>query len=188
MLSLGKLRRSENMKHKRFLLSALTLSVVCLVAQVTPMAYACCKEADLIRTEDGDMRIEVGENVVWLMHLIASNWRSSGDYTDVMVKDNLGAELEIDSPFNMTQGDVEVRLTGKSRKVHLFWHVGTLAPGESAHLFFLVSTDLNPAGKQEYTSPGCYELNSGPTMKYMWQGHSHSCEADSIWITVHTPD
>jgi hypothetical protein len=176
------------MKHIRFLLFALTLSVVCLVAQVTPIAHACYKEAELIRTEDGDMRIEVGENVVWLMHISVSNWRSSGDYTDIKVKDNLGAELEIDSPFNMTQGSVSVRLTGKSEKVHLLWFVGTLAPGERAHLYFLVSTDHNPAGKQCYTSPGRYELNSGPTMKYMWQGHQHSYEADSIWITVHTPD
>ena len=176
------------MRRRRFLWAVVMLGVVCLTAHVTPLAHACYKEADLIRTEDGDMRIEVGENVVWLMHITVSNWRSSGDYTHVMVKDNLGAELEIDSPFNMTHGDVEALLTGKSKKVHLFWHVGTLAPGEEAHLFFLASTDLNSAGRQCYTSPGCYELNSGPTMKYMWQGHSHSCEADSIWITVHTPD
>ncbi len=176
------------MKRIRFLLFALMLSVVYLTAQAAPLVYACSKEADLIRTEDGDMRIEVDENVVWLMHITVGNWRSSGDYTDVMVKDNLGAELEIDSPFNMTQGDVKACLTGKSKKVHLFWSVGTLAPGEEAHLFFLVSTDLNPSGKQCYTSCGRYELNSGPTMKYMWQGHQHSLEADSIWITVHTPD
>lgn len=176
------------MKRTKFLFFALMLTVVCLIAQVTPIAYACYKEAELISTEDGDMRIEVGENVVWLMIISVSNWRSSGDYTEVMVKDNLGAELEIDSPFNMTQGNVEVRLTGKSEKVHLFWFVGTLAPGERAYLFFFVSTDYNPAGKQSYTSPGRYELNSGPTMIYMWQGHRHSYEADSIWITVHTPD
>ncbi len=178
----------ETMKHKRLLWTVLLLSVVCLMTQVTPLAYACHKEAYLIKTEDGDMRIEVGEDVVWLMHITVSNWRSSGDYTDVVVSDRLGAELEIDSPFNMTQGNIEARLTGKSLKIHLFWHVGTLAPGEEAHLFFIASTDLNPAGKQEYTSPGRYELNSGPTMIYMWQGHQHSYDAHSIWVAVHTPD
>ncbi len=170
----------------------LTPIIVCMVALMStlwmPTAHACHKEALLIKTEDLDMRIEVGEDVVWLMHITVSNWRSSGDYTNVMVKDNLGAELEIDSPFNMTQGDVKACLTGKSKKVHLFWHVGTLAPGEEAHLLFVVSTDLNPVGKQCYTSPGRYELNSGPTMIYVWQGHQHSYEGDSIWVTVHTPD
>ncbi len=175
------------MRKSLWLTFALILGVF-FVTQATPIAYACYKEARLVSTGDGDMRIEVGENVVWLMHISVSNWRSSGDYTDVVVKDNLGAELEIDSIDSVTQGTVDWYTTGKSEKVHLTWSVGTLAPGERVHLYFYVSTDHNPAGKQCYTSPGWYELNSGPTMKYMWQGHQDSYEASSIWIQVLNPD
>ena len=40
-----------------------------------------------------------------------------------------------------------------------------LPPGASASLDVLVFTKLNPAGRQEYTSPGMYELNSGARLE-----------------------
>lgn len=50
----------------------------------------------------------------------------------------------------------------------------TLAPGaiglgidEVAELTMLVCTGLNPSGRQEYTSPGCYNFNSGLTVKWL---------------------
>ncbi|MGD8506199.1 MAG: hypothetical protein PVF15_05985 [Candidatus Bathyarchaeota archaeon] len=169
---------------KKKLWFGLVLSVLWIFTAVSPIAQACYKEAELISTGDGDMIIEVGEDVVWLFHISVSNWWGTNDFTDVVVTDKLGAELEIDSPFNMTHGTVEIRLTGKSEKVHLTWYVGTLSPGERAHLYFLVSTDINPGGKQEYTTPGWYELNSGPTAKYRVLGEQYSYEANTLGIWV----
>jgi hypothetical protein len=76
--------------------------------------------------------------------------------------------------------------TGKSDKVHLFWYIGDLAPGETARLILLVSTDLNPAGHQEYTEPGVYEMNSGATLKFIdpLQDMQLSAVTDSIYVTV----
>ena len=77
-------------------------------------------------------------------------------------------------------------LTGKTDKVHLFWYIGDLAPGETARLILLVSTDLNPAGHQEYTEPGIYEMNSGATLKFIdpEQDMQLSAVTDSIYVTV----
>lgn len=81
---------------------------------------------------------------------------------------------------------VTLWLTGKTDKVHLFWYIGDLAPGETARIIILVSTDLNPAGHQEYTAPGVYEMNSGATLKFIdpEQDMQLSAVTDSIYVTV----
>jgi hypothetical protein len=66
----------------------------------------------------------------------------------------------------------------------LTWEIGYLDPGVEAKLAFHISTDLNPAGKQEYTSPGCYELNSGATLKFKYEDVQYSEETGSVYITV----
>jgi hypothetical protein len=51
-----------------------------------------------------------------------------------------------------------------------------------------VWTKLNPAGRQEYTSSGHYEFNSGPTMKWLdaWpNGQQSSMEAPSLYLDVY---
>jgi hypothetical protein len=46
-----------------------------------------------------------------------------------------------------------------------------------------VWTKKNPAGKQEYTSPGEYTLNSGPTAKWLDpEGHQGSYAGLSLPI------
>ena len=77
-------------------------------------------------------------------------------------------------------------LTGRSEKVHLFWYIGDLQPGETARITILVSTDLNPAGHQEYTEPGIYEMNSGATLRFIdpEQDMQLSAVTDSIYVTV----
>lgn len=106
---------------------------------------------------------------------------------DVVVTDNLAAELQIDD-YSTTRGTVSWYTTGKSEKVHLEWTMDNLPANWNAYLYLTVSTDLNPAGRQEYTSPGCYELNSGPTMKFMVDGSQQSIEMNSIMIEVLMPD
>jgi hypothetical protein len=80
---------------------------------------------------------------------------------------------------------ITVWLTGKSEKVHLFWYIGDLEPGETARIIILVSTDLNPSGQQEYSEPGIYELNSGATLRFDdCTGMQLSAVTDSIYVTV----
>jgi len=73
---------------------------------------------------------------------------------------------------------------GKSEKVFLFWDIGTHEPGEYATLYLTMATDLNPAGKQEYTSPGTYELNSGAVVKKIYDGVQYSWETGQLSIEV----
>ncbi|MDD4308701.1 MAG: hypothetical protein PHU53_07860 [Thermoplasmata archaeon] len=47
------------------------------------------------------------------------------------------------------------------KSTHITWTVGTLEPGQSETLYMRICTRLNPAGKQEFTSPGTYILNEG---------------------------
>jgi hypothetical protein len=181
--------RGEGLMKKTLLIAVLMLSVIG-VSQFLDAANACHKTAYLISTGDGDMRIEVGEKIVWQLVIMIHNdpaLYGTSPYIDVVVTDNLGAELQIDD-YYATRGDVSWYTTGKSEKVHLEWTVNQLPVNWYAYLYLTVSTDLNPAGRQEYTSPGCYELNSGPTMKFMVDGSQQSIEMNSIMIEVLMPD
>lgn len=83
-------------------------------------------------------------------------------------------------------GDFVIMWTGNSVKVHFMWEVGSMSAGETRKIWLVVSTDTNPAGHQEYTSPGCYALNSGATVKAILAstGKQFSAETPSIWIRV----
>jgi hypothetical protein len=76
--------------------------------------------------------------------------------------------------------------TGKSVKVHFKWDIGAMSAGTTKTIYVTVSTDTNPAGKQEYTSCGWYYLNSGATVKAIVAstGKQFSAESDSIQIYV----
>jgi len=189
----------ENMR-KNILWFAVLISAI-LLAQAAPAAYACHKTADLIFDTDGDGIIEVGELVVWQMAIVISNGLEE-DWTDVVVTDRIAAELEIVSIDGAAKGlkwagplapitpDVTYYKHGNTK---LTWNVGTLAVGEWAELYFTVQTGINPSGKQSYTSPGWYELNSGAALKFRMDGTRYSLEdfglyINSIWIEVHTPN
>jgi hypothetical protein len=110
--------------------------------------------------------------------------------TDAIVRDRFGAEWEIEGydpgdsiPVLSGHGTAYYYTKGKSEKVFLVWNIGTLYPGETAELIFEISTDLNPAGKQEYTSCGCYELNSGAVLKFMF-GSQYSVYSGPITVSV----
>jgi len=80
----------------------------------------------------------------------------------------------------------DIYWTGKSVKAHFMWDVGAMSAGETKMIWLIVSSDTNPAGKQEYTSPGCYEMNSGATVKAILAstGKQSSAESESIRICV----
>ncbi|MBI2852662.1 MAG: hypothetical protein HYX84_06140 [Chloroflexi bacterium] len=144
-------------------------------------------------TADGDDIIEVGEEIRFLMVIQVHN-PTGARWTDVVVEDRLGAELEsgpvpdgVPNP-NATQGAATTSTQGNSNKLFLKWEVGDLGPGKTANLVWRVSTDLNPAGKQEYTTAGTYEFNSGVVLKFLVDGKQSSFETGSILVTVVEPD
>ena len=81
-------------------------------------------------------------------------------------------------------GDFRIFWTGTSCKVHFMWTIGDMEADETAVIYLVISTDLNPAGHQEFTSCGTYFLNSGATVKGFVNGRQVSAEADPIEIKV----
>jgi uncharacterized repeat protein (TIGR01451 family) len=150
---------------------------------------------DLLKAEAQEtLTVSVGEDVQWAIVMDIVNTFS---YTmeDTIIKDNFGAEIELDDfdsskpeidEVLITHGTWSYRLKGKSQKVSLHWDIGDLLPTETARLVLLVSTDKNPAGHQEYSSPGVYELNSGATLKFIdpEQEVQLSAYTDSILVTA----
>jgi len=64
-------------------------------------------------------------------------------------------------------GDFFVYWTGNSCKAHFQWNIGPMDEGDTRTIFLVISTDLNPAGHQEFTSTGITYLNSGATVKVL---------------------
>lgn len=71
--------------------------------------------------------------------------------------------ITIDGALN----DFFIYWTGKSCKAHFMWDLGSMAEDEVRTIFLVISTDRNPAGHQEFTSPGITYLNSGATVKVL---------------------
>jgi len=135
-------------------------------------------------THPNKMPLPLGEEIGWIMEIHVKN---SFPFTmqNVIVTDNLAAELEVDS-YVVGTGKVVLQTKGKSDKVALEWTIGDLTPDTVCSLWLTVSTDLNPAGKQEFTSPGCYELNSGSVVKFIdsLTGNQLSAHTGSVKVYV----
>jgi hypothetical protein len=83
---------------------------------------------------------------------------------------------------------IRIFWTGNSCKVHFMWTIGDMTADETEVIYLVISTDLNPGGKQEFTSPGTYFLNSGATVKAFIEANGKlrqvSNEAEQIQIYV----
>ena len=120
---------------------------------------------------DGDDIIDLGEKWYFVLRIDVTN-NIDIPIDSVMVKDNLGGDLELND-YEICVGTVNSWTTGKTEKVHLTWEeIGTLYPGQTETMWLLVSTDINTGtgngknpGHQEYTSEGTHCLNSGATAK-----------------------
>jgi len=132
--------------------------------------------------------VPMGTDVHWRFRItvaLPSGW--GGPIENVVVKDRFGAEIEIDDYIYITDGDwtkLDITTNGESEKVFLTWEIGTLSPGDTATLILEISTDHNPADHQEYTSPGCYELNSGAVLKFTYEGKQYSAYTLPITVLV----
>jgi hypothetical protein len=110
--------------------------------------------------------------------------------TNVRMSDRFGAEfgVEVIDYTGGSSGEAPVLTTkGNSDKVFLNWDIGTLYGGECATVWLHVWTDHNPAGKQEFTSYGCYYLNSGAVAKWKVNGAQYSAETGQLMISTVPP-
>lgn len=176
----------------------LVLTIVGVMAMVNPVAS--CNGVDFGKNNQPICRYDVpfsndavplGTKVYWDLSIYVKN-RNTYTIENVVVKDRLGAELELrlDDPENegitplCTKGTWSYETKGNSDKVFLLWEIGNLGPGEDAELVLTVATDLNPAGKQEYTSPCWHMWNSGATIKWIYDGKQYSKSTDAEWVKV----
>lgn len=138
---------------------------------------------------------------------IAVNWPTvqaeDYDYTFIYDEYERGGDVEIDVDsgdpegflnkdgilLSTPKGSFDIFWTGNSVKVHFQWNVGDMSAGSMKRIWVIVSTDTNPAGKQEYTSCGTYVLNSGATVKALLEstGKQVSAVSDTIQIEVVKP-
>ena len=143
-----------------------------------------CMPAD----SESPLEVPIETCVWWVLRIQVTNSFPDTAMEDLVVRDLFGAEMD-GQPLSDVPVDVEVitHSRGQSGKetfetqVRINWCVtgdlvggecldgGQLLPGESAYLDMLVWTKLNPSGRQEYTSAGTYQMNSGATAQWLDQ-------------------
>lgn len=176
------------MRKALTIISVLALVLVGFMAMANPVA-ACDGDPPITKesapychwgTNDA---VPLGMDVAWMIWINVTN-SGPNKWTDVVVKDRLGGELEFHYVCYITLGSLTYETKGATEKVFLTWTIGELPAGGVASVCFMISTDVNPGGQQEYTSPGDYELNSGATLKYKMCGTQYSYSTEPIPITV----
>ena len=137
---------------------------------------------------DSDGIIEIGEETIFTLEITVTNNDADNPISDVVVKDRLGGDLEVDDPGAfIVSGPSGKNQKNRTSKVFLNWEVGTLGPGESQTTTIIVSTDTNPGGHQEYTEAGIHCLNSGINVKGIFLDKQVSATSDPIMVEVIEP-
>ena len=77
--------------------------------------------------------------------------------------------------------------SGSSHKIHFEWIIGELKADETITIIVRVSTDLNPGGQQEFTSPCEHCINSGAVVKAKWGSKRISRGTGQLCIKVSCP-
>lgn len=154
-------------------------------------------------TEDDPYYVPMHKDVHWLLLIEIENIPGDDIITmeDVVVKDNLGGDLEMHwcysgceypgkkllQPLSQTP---TAKKKGKTDKLQLSWDLDDLGDDTSEKLYLEISTDKNPGqkkkepGKNEYTSEGDHDLNSGATLKFTDPDTGLQLSAHACPITV----
>jgi len=74
--------------------------------------------------------------------------------------------------------------TGESLEAHLEWDAGSMDEGEAKEIYLTVSTDINPNGQQEFTSPGAHLLNYGASVEGIVESTGKKTSAESNFIEI----
>lgn len=84
----------------------------------------------------------------------------------------------------VTFGDFVVYWTDETLKSHFEWNIGSMDEGEAKDIYLTISTDTNPAGQQEFTSPGTYFLSSGATVEGIVESTGKKTSAESNYLEI----
>jgi len=146
------------------------------------MPYECFSKINLSEGQEVPVNTDV-----WFYLLLGVENCLDIVMEDVVITDNLGGDLEVNE-WILYCGDAETRLTGKTEKAHLRWTIGTMSQGDLCVSDLIISTDINPAGQQEYTDeePTVHDLNSGATLKFIASDTGFQCSAHTPPIMVTT--
>jgi hypothetical protein len=107
--------------------------------------------------------LPLGEDLKFTMEI---NVRNHFNFAmeDLEVRDDLPAEFEVDECLSLDMGGIVLRtMKGKAKKTRWTCTIGDLDSNSSnaadgVSLKLIVSTALNPAGKQHFISPGWYDV------------------------------
>jgi len=81
-----------------------------------------------------------------------------------------------------------IEWSGQTHKVHFEWYIGELKAGKTITITIGISTDLNPGGKQEFTSTCEHCINSGAVLKATWRDRCRcrriSAESEQLYVKV----
>lgn len=114
----------------------------------------------------GPATCELGVDCAWILRIEVKSTVS--DLNNVLVEETLSADIEVNTAV-ASHGTVHVDPMGSKpdkSSLNITWTINSLTMGQMAYIVLEISTDLNPAGRQEYTSCGCNNLNSGPRLTY----------------------
>lgn len=166
-------------------LLALLLSLPVVAAYEAHVINVQVNVADPLFTKRaiGPTQVPVGTYQEWVVTIRIHNLN---DYAmqGIQVTDNFGANLNVEF-LSKTHGDYQQSTNKPGNQQRIVWSGFSLQPDEVATLLVKVSTGLNSAGKQEYTSPGEYELNSGATLKWLdGDGKQQSVAAPSVHVAA----
>mgnify|MGYP000844616610 CR=1 FL=1 len=122
---------------------------------------------------------KIGAYAAWRLTYRVENLSPDQTMTNIIVHDNFGDELDIiayhdEYSQGVTPGSIEVWTRGQMNKYFLSWEGFSLSPGQWGLLTIDIATGKNPAGKQEYTSCGIYNLNSQNTLWYETDNHKRT--------------
>jgi len=120
--------------------------------------------------------------------------KTTGALTNVVLKDIVSAEWAVIGTSAFTGPGVTTSWSiptptigptgnGQMSATLIVWNLGNLAANEYL-LVVTIQTRLNPAGKQEFTSPGLYYVNSGATIKYTFEGVKYSLSTGPVPILI----
>lgn len=123
----------------------------------------------------GEETVCMFTEVEWRVVIVLRALDANG-VTDIEVKDIFPAEYSINNVLT-NMGTFTVEPTGGGNSAtEVKWNIDALPYGAAARLVVILSTELNPAGIQEFTSPGTYDLNPGVNVHWTWDGGNYEWE------------
>ena len=108
--------------------------------------------------------------------------------TDVTVMDGIGADLVLDTHSSYASVSHWKAGKGKMGATKVSWTIGGPTVCIDYELALYAYTGLNPRSKQEYTSTGDHDLNSGPIVYFTYDGTQYMLQGPPVTCLLYTSD